>query len=357
MEKYHNPSKLECILYQANLVQTVPLAVIYDIKARTSVQRMWQDPQVCNQKPDIHDPAQWYDKLHACVRGEFFAEALHSCETVLDVGCGEGWPSLYLARTIPHVTGIDLSPEHISLAKNTAHLMGLTNVEFLAAEIESMPYGYNDFDGVCFGGNVFTYNRDARRMLSTLYRVLKPGGTFAFEQWPVDPNTPAGERIQWFIDGSGPIVHYGAGSGLSWRNYFIFIKPETPQGKKLLDVGARLVPTANAALTSEEYSICHTVVADILTGNLDTIDRVITEGENRSLAANEFPVLLSEAGFTEVTSWDLPDACAFAKSLQAGGQLAKLHQDDLLPYLRALVRSAPKSPGWANTWVTAKKQG
>jgi SAM-dependent methyltransferase len=356
MEILKGPSKLEAMLYQAKLVQTVPLAEIYDIKARTSVQRVWQNPLICNQKPDVHDPQQWYDKLHACTRGEFFAEALHHCKKVLDLGCGEGWPSLYLARTIPHVTGIDLSPEHIYLARNTAHLMGLLNIEFHAVEIEKMLFENDTFDGVCFGGNVFTYNRDPQIMLQHIKRVLKPGGTFAFEQWPIDPNTPTHERIQWFIDNNGPIVHYGAGSGLYWRNYFILIKPDTNQGKKLLEVGDRLIPTHDAALTDEQVSICNGIISAILAGDVSSIDRVITEGECRSIAANEFPELLQEAGFEEVTSWGLPDAGAFAQSLQAAGLLSQLQQDDLIPYLRALVKSAPKTPGWTHSWVTCKKE-
>ena len=356
METLKSQSKLEAILYQTKLVQTVPLANIYDIKARTSVHRVWQDPLVCKQKPNVHDPQQWYDKLHACIRGEFFAEALQNCEKILDVGCGEGWPSLYLARTIPYVTGIDLSPEHISLAKNTAHLMGLLNIEFHAEEIEKMLFENDTFDGVCFGGNVFTYNRDPRTMLRSICRVLKSGGTFAFEQWPIDPNTPPNERIQWFIDNSGPIVHYGAGSGLYWRNYFIFIKPETSQGKKLLEVGDRLIPTHDAALTDEQVSICNGIISNILAGDVSIVDQVITEGECRSIAANEFPKLLQDAGFEEVTSWGLPDAGTFAQSIQDTGLLSQLQQEDLIPYLRALVKSAPKTPGWTHTWVTCKKK-
>ncbi len=338
------------------MVQTVSLAEIYDIKGRTKVQRVWQDPLVCNRKPDIHDPRQWSDKLHACSSGEFFVEALQGCQKVLDVGCGEGWPSLYLARSIPSVTGIDLSPEHISLAKNTARLLGLHNVEFYALEIEELPFRDGTFDGVCFGGNVFTYNRDPRTMLHSINRVLKPGGIFAFEQWPIDPNSLPGEGIQWFIDGSGPIVHYGVWSGLYKRNYFIFIKQETSLGKKLLEVGARLVPTHDAALTDEQRSVCNEVISAILAGNLDIIDGVITSGEDRSLAADEFPELLQAAGFEAVTSWGLPDAFAFAQSLQEAGLLPQLHQEDLLPCLRALVKSAPKTAGWVYHWVTCKKK-
>lgn len=251
--------------------------------------------------------------------------------------------------------GMIISPEHISLAKNTARMLGLQNVEFRTEEIEELSFGNDVFDGVCFGGNVFTYNRDAQAMLWNINRVLKPGGTFAFEQWPIDPNSPPGEGVQWFIDGSGPIVHYGAGSGLYWRNYFIFIKSETSQGKKLLEIGARLIPTHDAALTDEQASISNEIIADIWAGSMNIIDRVITSGECRSIAASEFPVLLQDAGFEQATSWGLPDACAFARSLQDAGLLSPLQPEDLIPILRALVRSAPKTPGWVHTWVTCKK--
>jgi ubiquinone/menaquinone biosynthesis C-methylase UbiE len=353
----HFASQLEILLHNAGLVREVSLAEFYDIKARTSIQRAWQNPKEVFRIPEVYDPAQWNDKLRACTRGEFFTRALENSHNILDVGCGEGWPSLYLARSLPqaHITGIDLSPGHIALAKGTAGMMHLSNVTFHIGHIEALPFSNDAFDGACFGGNVFTYGFDALAMLAEIGRVLQPGSPFAFEQWPIDPQTPPHERILFYINGmpagQPPILHYGAGSGLYDRAYFIFIKPETIEGKRLIELAGRM----NGELTEEQRIACWEIKGQIQSGALELVDYVLYSGENRSLASGEFPRLLSEAGFEKTTSWALPDAPAFARSLQANGILAHLCQDDLLPFLRALIASAPSSLGWLHSWVTCWK--
>ena len=349
---FDHPSALEQLLFEAGLVRRVSLAEIYDIKARTSIQRAWQDPEACVRQPNVHDPRQWYDKLHACTRGEFFVQALEGCNRILDVGCGEGWPSLYLARTFPHVTGIDLSPGHIALAQRSAEIVDLTNVEFRVERIETLEFADQEFDGVCFGGNVFTYDCDPAEMLFQLHRVLKTGGTFAFEQWPVDPAREPSERIGFFIDGGPPILHYCAGIGLVSRSYFIYIRPESNEGRHLSDLSQRMV----GELSPEQRETCEAIKLEIENGELQLVEDAVYSGEDRSLSDDEFPRLLGEAGFVDVMSWALPDAVAFAQDLDRAGLLSRLRQEDLVPYLRALVKSSARCPGWTHTWVTCSRE-
>ncbi len=344
-----SPSRLEKMLFDAGLVVEVPQPEIYDIMARTSIQRSWQNPDICKATPDICDPRQWNDKLHACMRGEFFVHVLKGCRRVLDVGCGEGWPSLYLARSISEVVGLEISAEHIALARNSAKLMGLDNMRFEVCNIEKLPFPDNSFDGVCFGGNVFTYCYDSREMLGEICRVLKPDGAFAFEQWPVPPK-PAWEKISWFIDGGPPILHYGAGIGLYGCEYFIYIKPDSEQGKWLMDLAERM----SGELSREQREACEKIKGDIEEGNLDIVEKALVS-KGRSLGVDEFPAMLIETGFRDVNSWALPNAVTFAKTLQQEGILAHMQPEDLLPCLRALVVSSQIYPGWVTNWVTCRK--
>jgi SAM-dependent methyltransferase len=362
------PSRLEQLLFDAGLVRPVTLAYFYDVKARTSVQRLWQEPEEYALKLDAQNPAHWGHKLHACMRGEFFAHALSGCRRVLDVGCGEGWPSLYLACSIPQVIGMDLSPEHVKLATNTAGYMGLDAAHFISACIGELPFPSQSFDGVCFGGNVFTYSFEPLAMLREMRRVLKDDGPFAFEQWPIDPQRPAYERILWLIDGGPPILHYGAGVGLLGRAYFIYLQPESEMGRRLAAVAhpldecqteeQRVADRArrfSGELTVEQQLVCEQIKQQLEAGHLQDVQWVAFAGEDRSLAAEEFPQLLAQAGFGQVRSWALPDGVAFARSLQASGVLAHVRAEDIRPCIRALVASAPTSPDWSHQWVTCRK--
>lgn len=238
------------------------------------------------------------------------------------------------------------------MARNTAGILQLDNVSFELGQIENLRFADQSFDGVCFGGNVFTYRSDSEEMLNEISRVLKQDSVFAFEQSPGEPAEPPWERIGWFIDGGPPILHYAAGSGLYSRAYFIYVGPQSELGKRLVHLGRHIA----GELSTEQREACEEIKQSIEGGNLGIIGKAIYDGENRSLAAEEFVGMLEDCGFVDVTSWALPDAVAFAKSLRRNGVLSRLLPDDLVPSLRALVESALTCPGWVHAWVTCRAE-
>ena len=64
---------------------------------------------------------------------------------VLDVGCGEGFYSIYLASKGFEVTGIDLSENAIKLAKQNAENVG-ANINFIAMDLEDIDKLNEKFD-------------------------------------------------------------------------------------------------------------------------------------------------------------------------------------------------------------------
>lgn len=60
--------------------------------------------------------------------------------TVLDVGCGAGFPTLPLAIFRPdlHITALDSTAKRIHYVQGTAELLGLTNVSAIAARAEEL---------------------------------------------------------------------------------------------------------------------------------------------------------------------------------------------------------------------------
>jgi arsenite methyltransferase len=97
---------------------------------------------------------------------------------VLDVGSGAGTDSLVAAQMVGpggRVTGIDMTPEMLAKARDAAAEMGATNVEFVEAEAERLPFPDASFEVVISNG-VIDLVPDKDAVFSELFRVLAPGG-------------------------------------------------------------------------------------------------------------------------------------------------------------------------------------
>lgn len=105
---------------------------------------------------------------------------------VLDVGCGFGGTSRYLAKALgseSHVTGITLSPNQVKRGTELAKEQGVeTNVKFQVMDALQMTFPDNTFDIVwaCESGE---HMPDKKAYISEMMRVLKPGGKFVMATW------------------------------------------------------------------------------------------------------------------------------------------------------------------------------
>jgi ubiquinone/menaquinone biosynthesis C-methylase UbiE len=97
---------------------------------------------------------------------------------VLEVGCGVGAQTVFLARNSPgiHITSIDRSEEYLAQARNRATSEGLTNVEFRHADIYNLPFEAGSFDHifVCF---VLEHLPKPLEALEIFKNLIKTGGT------------------------------------------------------------------------------------------------------------------------------------------------------------------------------------
>ncbi len=99
----------------------------------------------------------------------------HQRSTILDVACGPGGLTCYLAERLPDskLIGVDFSNDALSLAKKaSAHL---TNVEFINGNVEKLAFESNTFDIVVCKDS-FHHFVHPLRVLKELERILKPGG-------------------------------------------------------------------------------------------------------------------------------------------------------------------------------------
>jgi SAM-dependent methyltransferase len=97
---------------------------------------------------------------------------------VLDLGSGAGTDSLIAAQMVGeqgHVTGIDMTEAMLAKARAAAAEMGATNIEFVEAEAERLPFPDASFDVVISNG-VIDLIPDKDAVFSELFRVLAAGG-------------------------------------------------------------------------------------------------------------------------------------------------------------------------------------
>jgi len=90
---------------------------------------------------------------------------------ILDAGCGDGWLSGELARQFPAVTGVDISPDLIEIAR-----VDYPTLKFSVQDLsENLPFDRSHFDVAIL--NMVLHNiEDQKAAADNLASVLKPDG-------------------------------------------------------------------------------------------------------------------------------------------------------------------------------------
>ena len=107
------------------------------------------------------------------------AMSLAPSASVLDIGCGVGGASRFLAATYgARVTGIDLTPSFIEAATMLSARAGLSDTtHFTVADAVDLPYGGASFD-YAWTQHVAMNIRNRSALYNETHRVLRPGGLF-----------------------------------------------------------------------------------------------------------------------------------------------------------------------------------
>jgi len=116
---------------------------------------------------------------------------IYQAEQILDVGCGIGGSSLYLAEKFnANATGITLSPVQAERARQRSQSAGLAErTQFLVADALEMPFPDHSFDLV-WSLESGEHMPDKQQFMQECYRVLKPGGTLMMATWCHRPIAP-----------------------------------------------------------------------------------------------------------------------------------------------------------------------
>ncbi|MBA3819470.1 MAG: methyltransferase domain-containing protein [Deltaproteobacteria bacterium] len=100
---------------------------------------------------------------------------------VLELATSTGSDAFLMAEQVGpsgRVTGIDLAPRMIDVAKATCAARGVENVEFSVMDAEELSFKPSSFDAVLCKWALEQFT-DSHRALKEALRVLKPGGVFS----------------------------------------------------------------------------------------------------------------------------------------------------------------------------------
>lgn len=129
---------------------------------------------------DLHGYNQEADLGLGCGLPTQFAK-IQPGDTVIDLGSGAG-NDCFVARhetgESGKVIGIDFTEAMIKKARANAEKLGYNNVEFRQGDIDNMPVSDSVAD-VVVSNCVLNLVPDKQKVISEIFRVLKPGGHFS----------------------------------------------------------------------------------------------------------------------------------------------------------------------------------
>ena len=124
-----------------------------------------------------------------------------SDKRVLDIGCGSGGVTLFLAEEFPleHITGFDVEEPVVEAARRRASAANLDErVEFVRGQPGGLPFPDCNFD-IVFSKCAILHVSDKESLFREAFRILKPGGSLVASDWLTSHDGPRSEAMEEFV--------------------------------------------------------------------------------------------------------------------------------------------------------------
>ncbi len=132
--------------------------------------------------------------------------------TVLEIGSGLGGTAVALAANHDpgRVISIDIQKEQTARASRLAEARGLSGrIEFRLVDPGPLPFADESFD-VVFSMGTLVQIPDKAALFADIFRVLRPGGTLAANDWLRERPLPLSDELVSFIERTGLTYHWVA---------------------------------------------------------------------------------------------------------------------------------------------------
>lgn len=101
---------------------------------------------------------------------------------ILDAGCGSGRNLVYLMRQGADVSAVDTNPDHIEAVREQAAALAprLPGDQFRVEPVTDLSFAADSFDAIICSAvlHFLADEKEVRRALDEMFRVLRPGGLF-----------------------------------------------------------------------------------------------------------------------------------------------------------------------------------
>jgi len=125
---------------------------------------------------------QSYGNIDIYLFDQLLKGTYQDCRSILDAGCGSGRNLVYFLRQNMEVFGVDADPEAIAevirLASSLSNSFPINH--FFVSPVEQLPF-YNEQFDLIISSAVLHFAKNLEHfeaMLTSMWRVLKPGGYF-----------------------------------------------------------------------------------------------------------------------------------------------------------------------------------
>ena len=194
-------------------------------------------------------------------------------QRVLDVACGTGVVAVTAARAGAKVTGLDLTPELLTVARENAQIAGV-DITWHEGDVEQLPFDPAAFDVVVSQfGHMFAPRPEVA--VGEMLRVLKPGGTLAFSTW--SPNHFVG-RMFGVLGRYMPPPPVEIPSPAQWGDPEVV---RTRLGAAVRDLTFERVMASSAALSPQH----HRLVTEKTAGPVLKLIEMLSANDPEKLAA------------------------------------------------------------------------
>lgn len=138
----------------------------------------------------------------------------------LDLGCGQGRDSFFMAKNGFNVTAVDNSKVGINQIKNLSDQNKIKNIHAICQSIKTFPIERNKFNIInCFNSLQFLYKNDSLKTIALIKKNLAPKGIVIIASFTSDNPTSKrrkshfeiGELKALFPESKYDILHYYEG--------------------------------------------------------------------------------------------------------------------------------------------------